>query len=67
MLLLKMTLSKRNQVADGQFRLVHGPLSGGWCWKKVKSLLESKGHKVTAPDLPGHEPDSLLPPSEITM
>jgi len=49
------------------FILVHGPLSGGWCWKKVKSLLESKGHKVTAPDLPGHEPDSLLPPSEITM
>lgn len=47
--------------------LIHGSLSGGWCWTKVKMLLESMGHKVIAPDLPGHEPDSPILPQDITM
>ncbi len=35
------------------YLLIHG----GWCWRKVVPLLEAKGHKVHAPDLPGHGDD----------
>jgi pimeloyl-ACP methyl ester carboxylesterase len=32
---------------------VHGAWFGGWCWEEVGRLLESYGHEVVAPDLPG--------------
>lgn len=48
------------------FLLIHGGWHGGWCWDKVKPLLEAKGHTVMAPDLPGHGEDKT-PLSEITM
>ncbi|KAJ4966782.1 hypothetical protein NE237_018631 [Protea cynaroides] len=33
------------------FILVHGLCHGGWCWYKVKPVLESAGHRVTMVDL----------------
>ncbi|XP_043712795.1 salicylic acid-binding protein 2-like [Telopea speciosissima] len=33
------------------FVLVHGACHGAWSWHKVKALLESEGHRVTAIDL----------------
>jgi len=39
------------------YLLIHGAWHGGWCWRKVVPLLEAKGHKVLAPDLPGHGND----------
>jgi pimeloyl-ACP methyl ester carboxylesterase len=35
------------------FVLVHGAWHGGWCWRRVADILESKGHKVFAPTLTG--------------
>jgi pimeloyl-ACP methyl ester carboxylesterase len=35
------------------FVLVHGAWHGGWCWRRVADLLETKGHKVFAPTLTG--------------
>jgi len=46
--------------------LIHGAWHGGWCWKNVIPLLEKKGHKVVAPDLPGHGEDKSSIP-EITL
>jgi pimeloyl-ACP methyl ester carboxylesterase len=46
--------------------LIHGAFHGGWCWKKIIPLLESEGHKVVAPDLPGHGKDKK-PINEITL
>jgi len=46
--------------------LVHGAWHGGWCWYKVVPLLERVGHKVEAPDLPGHG-RNRTPISEITL
>ncbi|MCU0341691.1 MAG: alpha/beta fold hydrolase [Spirosomaceae bacterium] len=37
--------------------LVHGAWHGAWAWKYVTPLLEAKGHKVLAIDLPGHGAD----------
>jgi hypothetical protein len=33
------------------FVLVHGSCHGGWCWKKVRPLLQATGHDamVTLP------------------
>lgn len=36
------------------YLLIHGAWHGGWCWRKVVPLLEAKGHRALAPDLPGH-------------
>ncbi|TMW89697.1 hypothetical protein EJD97_016789 [Solanum chilense] len=33
------------------FVLVHGACHGGWCWYKLKPLLEVAGHKITTLDL----------------
>ncbi|XP_062081619.1 pheophorbidase-like isoform X1 [Humulus lupulus] len=33
------------------FVLVHGAGHGGWCWYKVRRLLEASGHNVTCLDL----------------
>lgn len=43
--------------------LVHGAWHGGWCWKKVKALLEARGHTVYTPTLTGlGERSHLLTP-----
>lgn len=46
--------------------LIHGAWHGGWCWDKVVPLLKEKGHKVEAPDLPGHGNDKT-PIPEISL
>jgi pimeloyl-ACP methyl ester carboxylesterase len=48
------------------FILVHGACHGGWCWEKVQPILESNGHKVCAPDLPGLGKDDT-PPANVTL
>ncbi len=35
------------------FVLVHGAWHGGWCWDRVRPLLESEGHRVFTPTLTG--------------
>ncbi|MDQ1530701.1 MAG: hypothetical protein QOE37_806 [Microbacteriaceae bacterium] len=34
------------------FLLLHGACHGGWCWEALASILRSRGHRATAPDLP---------------
>ena len=46
--------------------LIHGAWHGAWCWKNVTPLIEKEGHKVVAPDLPGHGKDTR-PIAEITL
>jgi len=46
--------------------LIHGAWHGSWCWEKVIHLLEKAGHKVIAPDLPGHGKDKT-PIQEVTL
>lgn len=48
------------------YLLIHGAWHGGWCWRKVVALLEAKGHKVLAPDLPGNGEDRT-PAGEVTL
>lgn len=46
--------------------LVHGAWHGAWCWDKTVALLEKEGHKVEAPDLPGHGKDKT-PIPEVSL
>jgi len=48
------------------FILIHGSWHGGWCWNKVTPLLERAGHRVVAPDLPGHGNDKT-PIERVTL
>ncbi len=48
------------------YLLVHGANHGGWAWKKVVPLLQARGHRVEAIDLPGHG-DDQTPPEEVTL
>ena len=48
------------------YLLIHGAWHGGWCWHKVAALLEANGHKVLAPDLPGHGGDPV-PMATVTL
>ena len=53
-------------MALATFVLIHGAWHGGWCWNKLKPLLEKDGHKVVAPDLPGHGQDRT-PIADVTL
>ncbi len=45
------------------FVLVHGAWHGSWCWKRVRSALEKRGHEVFTPTLTGvGERSHLLSP-----
>jgi pimeloyl-ACP methyl ester carboxylesterase len=33
--------------------MIHGAWHGGWCFDALRPLLEEKGHRMIAPDLPG--------------
>lgn len=35
------------------FVLVHGAWQGGWCWKRVATLLRQSGHEVFTPTMTG--------------
>lgn len=48
------------QIAGKTYILVHGAWYGGWCWYKVVPLLEAKGYRVLAMDLPGYGDDNTL-------
>lgn len=59
---------KRGEIQKmSTYMLIHGSSVGGWCWNKVKKVLESNGHIVYAPDLPGHSMEDNIPPKEITL
>ncbi|KAF9594527.1 hypothetical protein IFM89_033497 [Coptis chinensis] len=49
------------------FILVHGVSGGGWCWYKIRSLLESSGYKVSCVDLKSAGIDPSDPNSVLTF
>jgi len=42
-----------NSASGRTFVLIHGSWHGGWCWDRLKPLLEERGHRVIAPTLVG--------------
>lgn len=53
----KMT-SSTSSSSQVHFILVHGASHGGWCWYKVRTLLETSGYMVTCLDLKASGIDS---------
>lgn len=51
MLLLVSIHVKEGEGRQHHFLLVHGLGHGAWCWYKIVTLLEQKGHRVAALDL----------------
>lgn len=48
------------------FVLIHGGWAAGWVWERVIPPMRSAGHRVHAPDLPGHGSDRT-PPARVTL
>ena len=48
-------------MAREHFVLVHGEGHGGWCWFKLRWLLEGSGYRVTCIDLAGGGVDPTDP------
>ena len=42
------------------FLLIHGAWHAGWAWDGVRRMLEAAGHRILAPDMPGHVPGSAV-------
>ncbi|NQW16184.1 MAG: alpha/beta fold hydrolase [Chloroflexi bacterium] len=49
------------------FVLVHGAWHGGWCWWKMRPLLEAKGHSVFTPTLTGLGERSHLLTTDVNL
>lgn len=49
-----------------RFLLIHGSCHGAWCWRDLIPLLEARGHRVQAIDLPSHG-DDTTPLEEVTL
>lgn len=49
------------------FVLIHGAFHGGWCWRRVADILESRGHKVYAPSLTGNGDRSHLLSEDVNL
>ena len=47
------------------FVLIHGAWQGAWAWQRVVPLLEARGHRAVAVDLPGNGHDDT-PPGDVT-
>jgi pimeloyl-ACP methyl ester carboxylesterase len=43
------------------FVLIHGGWHGAWCWHRVVPLLQARGFRVVAPDLPSMGEDRAAP------
>ncbi|WP_128544302.1 alpha/beta fold hydrolase [Larkinella soli] len=52
--------------APKTYLLVHGAAHGAWAWKKVVPLIQARGHRVQAIDLPGHG-DDQTPAETVTL
>ncbi|MFI6619585.1 alpha/beta fold hydrolase [Streptomyces sp. NPDC050528] len=49
------------------FVLVHGSWGGGWCWDRLRPLLESAGHTVLTPTLTGLAERSELSAPDVGL
>ncbi|PBC57980.1 alpha/beta hydrolase [Rhodococcus sp. ACPA1] len=49
------------------FVLVHGAYHGGWCWSRVRDLLQDRGHRVYTPSQTGCGDRAHLLDERITI
>ncbi len=49
------------------FVLLHGAWHGGWCWRFVADILQTRGHRVTAPTQTGLGERCHLISDQITL
>jgi len=55
------------QTSGKTFVLVHGAWHGGWCWRRVSDLLQTKGHKVFTPTMTGLGERSHLIDAKVNL
>ncbi|MCF1752314.1 alpha/beta fold hydrolase [Mariniradius sediminis] len=58
LLFLSLQTVSFGQNVEKTYLLVHGAWHGAWCWDKIVPLMEAKGYRVVAIDLPSHGADT---------
>jgi pimeloyl-ACP methyl ester carboxylesterase len=48
------------------YLFIHGGWHGAWCWNQLVPLMEKRGHRLIAIDLPSHGRDKT-PTAKVTM
>lgn len=66
MILFLFLITPLTEAKSKTYILVAGAWHGGWVWAKVIPLLEAKGHRAIAVDLPG-QGESTIPPSAVNF
>jgi pimeloyl-ACP methyl ester carboxylesterase len=57
----------QTEVAMASFVLVHGAWHGSWCWKRVRTALQARGHEVFTPTLTGVADRSHLLSPDVNL
>jgi pimeloyl-ACP methyl ester carboxylesterase len=62
---IRSAFRSRSEGQMATFLLIHGGWHGAWCWERLTPALRRAGHRVVAPDLPGHGADETPPSPEL--
>ncbi|CAA3005786.1 methylesterase 17-like [Olea europaea subsp. europaea] len=57
----EMEMKVKTTLKKPHFVMIHGISGGGWCWYKIRCLMENSGYKVSCIDLKGSGIDRTDP------
>ena len=64
-LISDVTNDVEEDIPSQHFVLVHGAWHGSWCWFRLETMLENRGHTVHAVELPAHGIDENTPGTTV--
>ncbi|XP_022893705.1 methylesterase 17-like isoform X2 [Olea europaea var. sylvestris] len=63
----EMEMKVKTTLKKPHFVMIHGISGGGWCWYKIRCLMENSGYKVSCIDLKGSGIDQIDPNTVLSF